>query len=81
MIGDKKIVSSVIKNANDLTSFKFVTTTLYSFLLDYKASKTKRFFPYERFDSPDNLDSPDNQLLQHPLCNRERNVKTSSEKN
>ena len=33
-------------------------TTLDSFLKAYKASETKRFFPYEWFDNPDKLDFP-----------------------
>ena len=35
------------------------TTTLDSFLKAYKASETKRFFPYEWFDNPDNLNFPE----------------------
>ena len=31
-------------------------TTLDSFLKAYKASETKGFSPYERFDSPDKLE-------------------------
>ena len=34
-------------------------TTLDSFLKAYKASETKRFFPYEWFDNPGKLDFPD----------------------
>ena len=35
------------------------TTTLDSFLKAYKASETKRFFPYERFDNSDKLNFPE----------------------
>ena len=40
---------------------KFIgrTTTLDSFLKAYKASETKRFFPYEWFDNPDKLEFPE----------------------
>ena len=60
------------QKANDFISFKFGdvqfldimkflggATTLDSFLKAYKASETKRFFPYEWFDNPDKLDFPD----------------------
>ena len=60
LIRDKEQETSVIKKANDFISFKFGdvqfldimmflggATTLDSFLKAYKASETKRFFPYE----------------------------------
>ena len=72
MIRDKEQETSVIKKANDFISFKFGdvqfldimkflggATTLESFLKAYKASETKRFFPYEWFDNPDKLDFPE----------------------
>ena len=43
----------------DIMKFLGVATTLDSFLKAYKASETKRFFPYEWFDNPDNLDFPE----------------------
>ena len=59
-IRDKEQETSVIKKPNDFISFKFGdvhfldimkflggATTLDSFLKAYKASETKRFFPYE----------------------------------
>ena len=71
LIRDKEQETSVIKKANDFISFKFGdvqfldimkflggATTLDSFLKAYKASETKRFFPYEWFDNPDKLDFP-----------------------
>ena len=69
-ICDKEIEPTVIKKANDFISFKIEDVqfldilkflkeakTLASFLKAYKASEMKDFFPYELFDSPDNLDS------------------------
>ena len=69
LICDNEIEPTVIKKANDFISFKFGdvqfldimkflggATTLDLFLNAYKASETKGFFPYEWFDSPDNLD-------------------------
>ena len=71
LIRDKEQETSVIKKANDFISFKFGdvqfldimkflggATTLDSFLKAYKASETKGFFPYERFDNPDKLNFP-----------------------
>ena len=72
LIRDKEQKTSVIKKANEFISFKFRdvqfleimkflggATTLNSFLKAYKASETKRFFPYEWFDNPDKLDFPE----------------------
>ena len=69
LICDKEIKPTVIKKGSDFISFKiedvqFFDTlkflrearTLDLFLKAYKATETKDFFPYELFDSPDNLD-------------------------
>ena len=71
LIRDKEQETSVINKANEFISFKFGdvqfldimkflggATTLDSFLKAYKASETKRFFPYDWFDNPDKLDFP-----------------------
>ena len=68
----KEQETSVIKKANFFISFKvgdvqFLdimeilggTTTLDSFLKDYKGSETKGLFPYEWFDNPDKLYFPE----------------------
>ena len=68
-INEKEIEPSFIKKANDFVSFKFGdvqlldimkflggATTLDSFLKAYKASEMKGYFPYEWFDTPNQLD-------------------------
>ena len=70
-ICDQERETSVIKKANDFISFKIGdvqfldimkflggATTLDSFFKAYKASETKKFFPYEWFDNPDKFDFP-----------------------
>ena len=77
MFGDVYLVlylSSDIKKANDFISFMFGDVqflyimkflggalTLDSFLIAYKASETKGFFP---FDNPDKLDFPELHRMQ-----------------
>ena len=68
LIHERDIQPTVIKKAHHFVSLKFVdvqfldilsflggATSLDSFLKAYKTSETKRFFPYERFDSPEKL--------------------------
>ena len=68
LVNERDIGPTVIKKANQLISFEFGdiqlldrmnflggATSLDSFLKAYKASETKRFFPYERFDHPDKM--------------------------
>ena len=72
MIRDKEQETPVIKKANnfiylkfgheqflDIMKFQGGATTLESFLKAYKASETKRFFPYEWFDNQKKLDFPE----------------------
>ena len=69
---ERNIEPTVIKKANQFTSFKFGdiqlldimnflggATSLDSFLKAYKSSETKGFFPYEWFDHPDKLQNPE----------------------
>ena len=66
LIRHKEQVTSVIKKANDLKSFKFGdvqfldimkflggATTLHSFLKAYKISEAKGILPSEWFDNPE----------------------------
>ena len=68
LVNDREIEPTVIKKAKLFISFKFGNiqlpdimnflggaTSLDSFLKAYKNSETKRFFPYEWFDTPDKL--------------------------
>ena len=68
LINERVFEPTVVKKANQFISFKFGdiqlvdimnflggATRLDSILKAYKTSKTKRFFPYEWFDHPDNL--------------------------
>ena len=68
LVNKRNIEPTVIKKANQFISFKFDdiqlldimnflvgTTGLDSFLKAYKTTETKRFFPYEWFDHPDNM--------------------------
>ena len=68
LLNERDIEPTVIKKANQFISFKFGdiqlldimnflggTRSLHSFLKAYKAAKTKRFLPYERFDHPDKM--------------------------
>ena len=68
MIRDKEHETSVIKKANDFFSFKFGDVQfldIMKFLVGattlkaYKASETKKLFPYEWFDNPNKLDFPE----------------------
>ena len=67
-VNERDIELTVIKKANQFNSFKFGhiqlldtknfpggATRLDSFLKAYKTSRTKRFFPYEKFDHPDKM--------------------------
>ena len=69
LIRERDIQPTVIKKANHFVSFKFGdvqfldilnilggATSLDSFLKAYKTNETKGFFPYEWFDSPNELD-------------------------
>ena len=66
LVNDRDIEPTFIKKGNQLVSFKFGdiqlldilnflggATSLDSFLKAYKTKKTKGFFPYEWFDSPE----------------------------
>ena len=68
LINEEVIEPSVIKEANELVSFKFGVvqlldsikflgraTTLDSFLKAYKASEMKGYLEYEWFDTPNKL--------------------------
>ena len=70
LINDKEAEPMVIKKANDFISFQFGdiqfleimkflggATSLGSFLKAYKASELKKFFPYEWFDSANELEN------------------------
>ena len=69
LIHERDIQPTVIKKANhfvslngdvqflDILNFLGGSTSLDSFLKPYKTSETKRFFPYEWFDSPNKLDA------------------------
>ena len=72
LVNERNIEPTVIKNANQFISFKFgdiqlldninfvgSATSLDSFLKAYKTSETKGFFPYERFDHPGKIQSPE----------------------
>ena len=63
LVNEREIQPTVIKKANQYTSFKFENvqflhimnflggaTSLYSFLKAYKTKELKGFFPSERFD-------------------------------
>ena len=67
-VNEHDIELTVIKKANQFNSFKFGdiqllhtknfpggATRLDSFLKAYKTSKTKKNFPYQRFDHPDKM--------------------------
>ena len=69
-VNERDIESTVIKKANQFVSFKFGdiqllnimnflggATSLDSFLKAYKTKETKGFFPYERFDCPEKVNS------------------------
>ena len=71
LVNEREIEPTVIKKANQYISFKFGNvqfldimnflvgaTILDSFLKAYKTTETKRFFPYEWFDSPEKLTYP-----------------------
>ena len=74
LVNERNVELIVIKKANQFISFKFGdihlldmmnsfggATSLDSFLKAYKTSETKRFFPYEWIDHPDemqNIESP-----------------------
>ena len=68
LVNERDIEPTVIKKANQFTSFKFGgiqlldimnflggATGLDSFLKAYKTSETKGFFPHEWFDHPDKM--------------------------
>ena len=68
LVNEQDIESTVIKKANQFTSFKFDdiqildimnflggATSLDTLLKAYKTSETKEIFPYEWFDHPDKL--------------------------
>ena len=68
LFNERDLESTVIKKANQFISFNFGdiqlldmmnflggVTSLDSFLMAYKTSETKRFFPYEWFDHPDKM--------------------------
>ena len=68
LVNERDLGSTVIKKANQFSSFKFGdiqlldvmnfpggATSLHSSLKAYKTSETKGFFPYEWFDHPDKL--------------------------
>ena len=71
LVNEWEIEPTVIKKANDYVSFKmgnvqFIdimnfrggATSLDFLLKTYKTSRTKEFFPYEWFDSPEKLTYP-----------------------
>ena len=71
-VNKRNFETTVIKKENQLISSKFSAfqlldimnflkgaTSLDSFLKAYKISETKVFFPYERFDHPDKVHSPE----------------------
>ena len=71
LVNGREIEPTVIKKAKQYISFKFGNvqflhimnflggaTSLDFFLKAYKTSETKRFFPYEWFDSPEKLTYP-----------------------
>ena len=79
LINDKEAEPMVIKKANDFISFQFGdiqfldimkflggATSLGSFLKAYKASELKKFFPYEWFDSANELEN-ENYLHTKPF--------------
>ena len=68
LVNEREIEPTVIKKANQFTSFKFGdiqlldimkffggATSLDSFLKAYRTSETKGFFPYEGFDTHDKM--------------------------
>ena len=68
LVNERDTEPTVIKKANqfillkfgdiqllDITNFLSGATRLDSFLMAYKTSDTKRFFPYEWFDHPDKM--------------------------
>ena len=61
LIRDKELISFKFGDVQFLGIMKFLgrASTLDSFLKAYKASETKKFFPYEIFDNPDKLDFPE----------------------
>ena len=72
LVNERKFEPTVIKTANEFISFKFGDiqlldimkfpggeTSLDPILKAYKTSETKGFFPYEWFDHPDKLQSPE----------------------
>ena len=72
LVNERDIEPTVIKKANQFISFNFSdiqlldilnflggATSVDSFLKAYKTSKTKGFFPYECFDQPDKLQTPE----------------------
>ena len=72
LVNERNFEPTVIKKANQIISFKFGdiqlldimnfiggATSLDSFLMAYRTSETKRFFPYEWFDHPDKMQKPE----------------------
>ena len=68
LVKERDIEHTVIKKANQFISFNFGVvqllevvnfpggaTSFVSFLKAYKTSKMKRFFPYDWFDHPDEM--------------------------
>ena len=84
LINETNMEPTVIKKANQLVFFKFSdvqfldflnilggATSLDSFLKDYKTSKTKNFFLYERFDCPQKMSNSELPLTTHFSANFE----------